>query len=237
VWDWASGQVQVHPELNAWVVGWHPDGQTLLAPANKGAVATWHPGTGRSKRQPVSPSVLMTDVAVAADGRAAALSGDGKLFVWQVDRDDPPRSRAVPPLPPQTGYFSPKVALALAPDGLSVALTYGDGIVYAGPVEGDEFRPVYTHPPGDEGAEDGRSVLLQYTPAGRLLIAGTCTALRDHRWWYTNVVTDGRSGEVVWRSRPERLWPTALALSPDGRALLTGHEDGTLLVWPLRDGT
>ena len=29
------------------------------------------------------------------------------------------------------------------------------------------------------------------------------------------------------------MWAMAMALSPDGRALLTGHEDGTLLVWPL----
>ena len=48
-----------------------------------------------------------------------------------------------------------------------------------------------------------------------------------------NVVTDGLSGEVVWRSQPQRLWAWAMALAPDGQALLTGHEDGTLLVWPL----
>src|SRR5262249_39968235 len=131
--------------------------------------------------------------------------------------------------------FSVKWPLALAPDGLSVAVTYGDGIVYASSVTGDELRAVYTHPLGDDGG-DGHTLVARYTPAGRLLIAGTCTALRDHHWWHTGVVTDGLSREEVWRSPQQRLWATALALSPDGQTLLTGHEDGTLLVWPLCPG-
>jgi hypothetical protein len=151
--------------------------------------------------------------------------------VWEVDRDDPPRRLAVPPRP-ATDYLSAPRSLALSPDGLSVAATYGDGVVYAGPVAGDELRPIYTHPPGAEEVEDGRSVLLEYTRTGRLLIVGNCTSLRDGHWWYEGVVTDGLSGELVWRSPPQSQWATATALFPDGQALLTGHEDGTLLVWP-----
>jgi hypothetical protein len=116
-------------------------------------------------------------------------------------------------------------------------VTHGDGIVYAGPVAGDELRTVYMHPPGDEDVEDGHTVIIRWTPAGRLLIAGTCTALREGDWWCTGVVTDGLSGEVVWRSQPQLLWAWAMALAPGGRALLTGHEDGTLLVWPFGDPT
>jgi WD40 repeat protein len=237
VWDWGSGDVTIHPELDPQILAWHPDGQTLVVVARNGEVASWNSGTGLSRRQPVSRSVPMKALAVAASGRAAALSGEDELLTWQVDRDDPPHRLAVPPQPPQSPYFAPKVALALAPDGQAVALTYGDGIVYAGSVADGELRPVYTHPPGDEGVEDGNTVILEYTPARRLLIAGTCTALRDHKWWHTNVVTNALSGELLWRSRPERLWSTALALSPDGQALLTGHEDGTLLVWPLGAGS
>ena len=237
VWDWASGEIQTHPELNAWLVAWHPDGQSLVAATNTGAVASWHPATGVTNRQPVPRSVPIKALAVAASGHAAALSSDDELLIWQVDRDDSPRRLALPPQPPKSPYFAPEFKLALAPDGQAVALAYRDGIVYVAAVADGEFRPVYTHPRGDEDSEDGRTIILQYTPAGRLLIAGTCTALRDYKWWYSNVVADGRSGEVVWRSRPERLWPTALALSPDGRALLTGQEDGTLLVWPLGAGS
>jgi WD40 repeat protein len=233
MWDWASGDVQVHPELNPRVVAWHPDGQALVA-ADGGEVATWHPGSGRGNRQPVSGPVPISALAVAAGGRAAC-SENGDLFVWQVDRDDPPRRLAVPPRPSDPNTYPGTCPLALAPDGLAVAVTWGDGIVYAGPVAGGELRPVYTHPPGAEG--DGHSVILRYSAAGRLLIAGACSALRDGHWWYSWVVTDGLSGEVAFRSPPQPLWATAMALSPDGRALLTGHEDGTLLVWPLTPGS
>jgi WD40 repeat protein len=176
-------------------------------------------------------------LAVAAEGRAVALSDKGDLFIWQLDRDDPPCRLAVPAATFKHAYGSATWSLALAPDGLSAAVTSGDGIVYAGSVTGDELRAVYTHPEGEEDTEDGHSVVVHYTSAGRLLIAGTCTALRDNHWWYTGVVTDGLSGEVVWRSPPQNLWATALALSPEGRTLLAGQEDGTLLVWPLCPGS
>jgi WD40 repeat protein len=236
VWDWASGEVTVHPEVDPQVVAWHPDGQRLVVAANNGDVVTWHRATGQWNRQPVSSSVPMMGVAVAAGGRAVALNGNGSLFVWQIDQDDSPRRLAVPPPPSQPDYVSARCLLALAPDGLSVAWTYSDGIVYASSVADDELRSVYTHPTGDEEAEDGRSVILRYTAAGRLLIAGTCTT-QDTHWLYTSVVTDGLTGEVLWRSPPQLQWASAMALSPDGRALLTGHEDGTLLVWPLRPGS
>jgi WD40 repeat protein len=237
MWDWTSGDVKEHPEIDPQMVAWHPDGQTLIAVANNGEVASWHPETCLSKRQPVSSSAPMLGVAVVTGGRAAALSSKGDLFVWQVDRDDPPRRLAVPPRPSKPDYLSTDCPLAVSPDGLCVAVTYGDGIVYAGSVSDGELRPIYTHPAGEEETEDGRSVIFRYTPAGRLLIAGTCTALRDGHWWYTEVVTGRLSGEVVWRSPPQSQWAGARALSPDGRVLLTGHEDGTLLVWPLEPGS
>jgi WD40 repeat protein len=238
VWDWATGDVRTHPELGARLVAWHPDGQTLVAVADNGEVTTWHLGTGGRQRQPVSCSGPLMGMAVAAGGRAAAFSGDGDLFIWGLDRDEAPRRLAVPPRPSRPAYLAAHCPLALAPDGLSVAVGHGDGVVYAGPTDGDELSPVYSHPPGEEGAEDGYSVIFRYTAAGRLLIAGSCATLRDGgHWWYANVVADGRSGEVVWRSAPGPQWSTALALSPDGRALLTGHEDGTMLVWPLAPGS
>jgi WD40 repeat protein len=236
VWDWASGDLKVHPELDPRAVAWHPDGQTLAILATNGEVVTWHAATDGGKRQPVSSPAPI--VALAAVGECGvALSDEGELFVWQLDRDHPPRRIAVPLSTPKHNHHVAKWLLSLAPDGLAAAVTCGDGIVYAGAVTGDELRAVYTHAQGDEDSQDGHTVVARYAQVGRLLIAGVCTALRDSDWWYTPVVTDGISGEVVWRSPPQLSWPTALALSPDGQSLLTGHEDGTLLVWPLGPGS
>jgi WD40 repeat protein len=236
VWDWSSGSVEAHPEIDPKTVAWHADGQTLVIAGADGTVTTWHLPTGNRKRQPVSNPDPIMALAVAAGGRAAALTEGGELLVWRLDRDETARRLRVPGPTPAKEYLWAKWPLALAPDGSSVAVTYGDGIVYAGTIAADELRTVYTHPPGDEGTEDGISAVPRYTAAGRLLIAGTCTSLRDNRWWYTSVVTDGLSGDIVWRSPPQRTWTGTLALTPDGRTLLTGYDDGTLLVWPLGAG-
>jgi WD40 repeat protein len=232
VWDWSSGDVTTHPELDPQRVAWHPDGQALVAIGKNGEVVSWQPGTGMSKRQAVAWSVPVLGLAVAADC-AAALCDKGDLFVWRLDGDDAPQRLARLPQPGSFDCGWGKCQLALSPDGLSVAVSYGDGVVHAGPVANGELRPIYTHPAGDEDSEDGHSIILRYTPAGRLLIAGACSTVRDGHWWHANVVTDGQSGEVVLRSAPAPRWATATALSPDGQKLLTGHEDGTLLVWPI----
>ena len=233
VWDWVSGEVTTHPDLNPRAAAWNPDGKTLVVATADGAVATWDLATGGGRRQPVPNSAPIMALAVAAGDRAAVLTDRGELLVWRLDRDEPPRRLPAPGPLPKHDYLWPRWPLALAPDGLSAAVTLGDGTVYAGPVDGDELRAVYTHPAGDESSEDGLTLVPRYTRSGRLLIAGTSTALRDNRWWYTGVVADGMTGEVLWRTPPQRLWANALALTPDGRALLTGHEDGTLLVWPV----
>jgi len=58
-------------------------------------------------------------------------------------------------------------------------------------------------------------------------LAGTCWA-RRHRW-------------PVWRipsaSRNHDGWVNTLALSPDGRAVLTGSDDTTARLWSVPDGS
>ena len=230
VWDWASGAVAVQSEINPRAVAWHPNGETLVAAGADGTVTSWHVGTGRTGRQPVAGPIIA--LAVAAR-RTVAMTESGEMFVWQLDADERPQRLVVPGPVPKWESMLPKWRLALSPDGSSVAVTFGDGTVYAGSVDAGELAAVYTHPAGDEGVEDGNTLVLRYTPAGRLRVAGLCTALVENRWWCTATVIDAESGDVVWRAPPQRMGAAALALTPDGGTLFTGHEDGTLLVWPL----
>jgi WD40 repeat protein len=233
VWDWSTGDVKVHPELKVRSAAWHPRGHVLMMLADNNEVTSWSPGTGRTKREPLSCPSPIIGIAVSAQGRAAALSDKGDLFVWQLGRDDSPSRLTVPVPTSKQQYIRRPWPVVIAPDGLAAAVTYGDGIVYAGPLAGGEFRAVYTHPAREKDAEDGPSVVIHYTSGGRLLVGGICTSLRDNEWWYTIVVTDGMSGEEVWRSPPQLMYTAPLAFCPDGERLLSGNDDGTLLVWPL----
>lgn len=235
VWDWVSGQTWGHPEISPRTVAWHPDGQTLLITGENGTVLTWEPTTGQEKRQPVTSSARFMAVALA-ESRAVALNEAGELFVWRLDRPDPPRCLSLPAKPTNRDCWPPaQRPLALAPDGKSIAVTYGNGVVYTGSVRSKKLRAVYTHPLGDRSGGGDHSTIdgVHYTPAGRLLLTGLDTVLRDHDWWYMNFVMDGLRGKMLWRSSPQQFSATAQALTLDGKRLFTGYDDGTLLIWPL----
>ncbi len=226
IWDWSTGGVEVRAEADPKAVAWTPDGRGLLAADAEGRV------TFDGRPQPSCP-VPVLGLAITAGGLAAALSSVGEIHVWRVDADASPHRIAVAIRTPRYDFLLPVWPLLLSPDGSCVAVTSDEGVVYAGPVTAAELAAVYTHPPGEEETEDGHTLVSRYTPDGRLLIAGNSTALRDNEWLYTHTVADGASGDIVWRSPPQILWSGARTLTHDGQRLLTGGEDGTLLVWPL----
>src|SRR5262249_39400532 len=77
-------------------------------------------------------------------------------------------------------------------------------------------------------AHDGAIVRLLYTPDGRrLFTAGEDRAIKA---WQTVSLTE----QKVYEQQPD--WPTALALSPDGRRLGAGRYDGSLVLYDAETG-
>jgi hypothetical protein len=212
-----------------------PDGATLVAASEAGEVLTWQFATRLCRTQPTVRLAGVQALTVAADGVTAAGLTDGKVAVWRLDRPDPAHwLNFAPPGSKSNEYRAPHTPLALAPDGSRVAVSTSEAVVYAGPVGADVLPRVYSQE-GNEEAEPG-PVEVYFTRAGRLLVAISITDLRDHQWIYTLGVDDGFTGACLWRSEPQILWHSTFALSADGTTLYSGHDDGTVLVWPLAPG-
>jgi WD40 repeat protein len=88
VWDTAAWKLLLtlkgHQEI-VWSVCFTPDGATLLSGSEDGTVRVWDGESGRQKAALDWKVGKVRAVAVAPDGMTAAVGGDGKVVLWDVD--------------------------------------------------------------------------------------------------------------------------------------------------------
>jgi RNA polymerase sigma factor (sigma-70 family) len=187
-------------------------GARCLAP---GAVRLWDARTGRLLRRLGDPAEQVMAVALLPDGRRVAggggsTGGSGVVRLWDTATGTPVWSAE--------DHTAEVLAIAYAPDGSSVATAAADGLVkLRDPVTGAVRHTLAGHARG--------ATALAFSADGALLACG-----------------DGRGGTRLWEARTGRLLrthrtagllaaiaaahpghrlSTSLALTPDGRTLVT----------------
>jgi len=197
------------------------DGETLLVCATVTAVK--HARAGRALGTPLVPPGgprQFERVAISPDGeRVAAIGRDGAPVLW---------GRAGGPLPgaaPAEGHGADVIGLVFVDGGQRLVSAGGDGRLrlWSGTDGGAQGVAVA------EAAPIGAYAAIAASADGQRLISGDITGaltLHDSRGVALGQTFGGGLGQ-----------PTALALSPDGRAAVVAYLDGSMREWRSDGGT
>jgi WD40 repeat protein/DNA-binding SARP family transcriptional activator len=221
LWDVASRTVVRHlplPDENAGVAdaAFSPDGRVLAAGTMAGDLIFWNPATG-ARLGPIlhpyhPPNMTGMTLAFTPSGTTLFTSAQrDKTIVWNVAR-----RRRVRTIPLGTA------ALALSPDGSTMALGQQDGsIILADAASGQRRRVVTSHGPG-VASDD---MQLAFSPDGTRV-----ASLSDER---TVVVWSVATGQTQQTLQGHASPVCGLAFSPNGSMLYTSSMNDGVIAWDL----
>ncbi|WP_406278869.1 WD40 repeat domain-containing serine/threonine protein kinase [Embleya sp. NBC_00896] len=194
------------PERRWGAVAFSPDGHTLAAGADDGAVVLWDAASRRQIGEPLTGHTeAIWSLAFSPDGRTLATGGgDGTARLWDV------ATRR------QVGRLRADRFVAFSPDGRTLA---------AGSSDGARLWDVATQQ--ERGLLDIANLSsLAYSPDGRTLATGSGSGNGNVRLW--DVASHRQIGQPL-DSHTKKI--CCVAFSPDGRTLATAGSGGTVTLW------
>lgn len=254
LWDATTQQKIDQLEYTAivWGLAFSPDSRWLISSHSDGAIIVWDVAERAQVAKFNEHIAPVSAVAFSLDGqRLASVSEDRSVIVWNTATG---QKDAV-----LMGHDSRVVAVAFAPDGRSVASTDFYGKVIFWDIATRQPRWIFQHP-------EQQTRCLAISPDGRWLVTSRAVhkasdgqiALLFPNGPYSAAfsadsrlmagVTPDSGGKIfVWDvERGQRLEQLSftdmkcnkVAITADGRQLVTGEEDGALRLWtvgPLRE--
>jgi RNA polymerase sigma factor (sigma-70 family) len=204
LWDAATGReirALQHFQLVR-SLAWSPDGKTLYSTSDGEGLHTWDVASGKELAQRRAQELVVTGLALSADGKTLAfcegeksvvvrdVPGDRELFRYQAD------DRAY--------------RVAFAPDGKTLA------------VAGEKHRIIRREIPSGRAlppleGHAGGTYAVVYSPDGKLIASGGAYLDGHIHLW------DAATGKEIrhWKATEHTVY--ALAFAPDGKTLLSGH--------------
>jgi WD40 repeat protein len=204
-------------------LAWAPGGKILAGARLNRPPCLWDAGTGTEVRT-FGGNFRAAWVVFAPDGKTLAWGGDQDgmgnedPFVHLADAASGDQVLAL------AGHKGRVAHAAFAPDGKLLASAGGDGTLRLWDVAaGGEVGRLETR--------DGPAVRVAFSPDGKTL-AACGQAQRWLRLWEVG----SRKEQLSVRLAGKQEGFSAVLFSPDGKALITGHDDGTVRTWDARTG-
>lgn len=205
-----------------------PDGSEL-AVAFRGEIELWDVTTARKTGSLLDPELRptgngswvlgqrgpnpdITNFRYSADGRRLVIHTLDGFQVWDT------RTRTI--TASHDCFSAPIVAVAYDPTGSRLFATS-----YSGTTEWDPATGLRAGPP--QARTDGSAQAVAFSADGRLIARGDRYGL-VHLW-------EAESGRLCATLEGHNGGVLSLASTPDGTALASGGEDGTIQIWSLTD--
>lgn len=188
------------------------DARHAVIGGKSGPITLWDLKTGTLARNLDGSGTGIIDMCIGDDGHLAAVTYSNQLKLWDIDS-----GRIVLNL--QKSSLEPlMMSVSRSADGRLTLTGGGDGLQVLNTVTGDVIR-IFDRP-----AQSGFLHTVRVTADGRFAISGG--------YWSYMTVWDARSGQCIRVLDGHEQGTSSLALTPDGRFVLTGH-DSHLRLWEL----
>lgn len=194
-----------------------PDGQTIAAGTDDGAVRVWESADAFAESRAVGSGHegRVTSLAMSSDGLIAAAGVDGDVTFWSsVAR------QSMPPIIGDSEIFS----VAFDPSGHHLAVGRANGTIQLFEIVG----PVAVEATSRRDAHPGGVMGLAFSPDGKLLASGGADS--RVRVWKPNTI------EPVKEMSGHTATVTDVAFNADSTRIASGSNDKTVQMWDVASG-
>jgi WD40 repeat protein len=223
--DYSSSRVlEGHPNVIT-SIDFSPSGSILASGSADGSVRLWDVNDGRctgiliDERMGYIFSVKFSPLG----GGTLASAGSGRIDFWDISGDD--EGNVLPSFTFIEGHDAAVRAIAYSPDGLYFASGSFDRTIRLWNAANHSCVALFT-------GHDNIVIALAFSPNGKILASGSLDG--DVRFWKVQVGGgggDGSSSCLVHIARHHKYCLNSIVFSPDGRTLVSGGDDGTVLLW------